>query len=1055
MTFKKLNNIVGWVIFAIATTVYTLTVEDTASFWDCGEFIAVSYKLMVPHPPGAPLFLLIGRLFSFLSFGNVEKVAFWINMVSVLSSAFTILFMYWSIVLIAKKIIKPQIALEDADGHGNEIYTLGEQLSLIVTGAIGALAYTFSDSFWFSAVEAEVYGMSSFFTAFVVWAMLKWDTIRDAAEENKWLIFIAYIMGLSIGVHLLNLVTIPALGYIYYSKKYAKQTPKGFIITMLISLLIVGIIMVGVIPGLPSIAGKFEIFFKNGFGFPFGFGAILFTILFLGGVVYSILYSIKKQNVLMNTISVGFAFILIGYSSYAIILIRSNFNPPIDENDPQDAMSFVSYLKREQYGDRPLLYGRTFMSKPIDTKIGDSVYRKGKDRYEGYDVRTETVYSDNVLLPRMYSGGEDHPDLYRSWAGMTPEEKPNLINNIYYMFKYQIGHMYLRYFLWNFAGRDGDEKEAAWLSPTASNENLPPIIANNKARDNFYMLPLILGLVGLFYQLKKDEKGFIIIGLLFILTGVAIVVYLNSPPVEPRERDYIYVGSYYAFCMWIGFGALAIMEMLRKTIQNETIRPVVAGALSLSVPLLMGFKGWDNHNRSGRYHSIDQAKNTLRSCAKNAVLFTGGDNDTFPLWYVQDVEGFRTDVRVLVLSYFATDWYVEQSRQKVYESSPLPYTLNFENYQAGVNDFVPYVENTTVKNGIDLKAYIGLVKTKHEALMVELQGGSFTASLPSKTLLLPINKQEIIAKGVVPKEKQNRIVDTVYIKMKESARALYKSDLMILDLIATSNWDRPIYFNNTSARSMQLELRNYLQMEGMAYRFVPIKAETLNGELGEVDVNIMTKNMQTFQFRGFENPKAYHDDEYRKFGANERECYYRLGMQMFLDGKRKEAEQILDSALIKIPDFSIPYDYDYNLPKYVEVYHLLGKDDKAKALAEDLTKRATENLNYVLKNNGFNNGSLKDYSTMILQQLMLGYRRAAEREAGIANNLQRKLDKTTNNELDIKVVDTETDSTATNTDEVEKLKKRIERAKKRELFYGQELEKYNAIFTSYYDKLYR
>ncbi len=1050
---------VGWVLFGIATLVYTLTVEPTASFWDCGEFIAVSYKLMVPHPPGAPLFLLIGRLFSFLALGNVEKVAFWINMVSVLSSAFTILFMYWSIVFIAKKIVKPTA------NNGNELtYTQGEQLSLIITGAIGSLAYTFSDSFWFSAVEAEVYGMSSFFTAFVVWAMLKWETIEDASDENKWMIFIAYIIGLSIGVHLLNLVTVPALGYIYYNKKYAKQDFQGFVIAMLLSLVIVGIIMVGVIPGLPSIAGKFEIVFKNTFGLPFGAGALFFTFLFLGALVYGIQYSIKHQKVLMNTILLSFSFILIGYASYAIILIRSNFNPPIDENDPQDVMSFVSYLKREQYGDRPLLYGRTFMSERDGVEKGEAMYRKGKDTYEIYDYRTEVIYKDNVLLPRMYSQGDDHPDLYRSWANMREGEKPTLANNLYYMFKYQIGHMYFRYFLWNFAGRDGDEKEAAWLSPFESSEGMPAIVANNKARDNYYMLPLILGLIGLFYQLKKDEKGFIIVGLLFILTGVAIVVYLNSPPVEPRERDYIYVGSYYAFAMWIGFGALAIMEFLKKAIANDTLRPVVAGSLALVVPALMGFKGWDNHNRSGRYHSIDQAKNTLRSCAKNAVLFTGGDNDTFPLWYVQDVEGFRTDVRVLVLSYYATDWYIEQTRRQAYESAPLPYSLTFDNYKSGVNDFLPYVENPYVKGGIDLKQYLTLIRKNDEALLVELQGGSFTASIPTRTLFLPINKKEIIAKNVVPKEKHHRIVDTLVIKMKQSSSALYKSDMMILDLIASSNWDRPIYFNNTSSRSMALELRDYLQMEGMAYRLVPVKAETLGGELGEVDAKIMDKNMQTFQFRGFESAANYHDEEYRKFGANERECYYRLGMQLFLDGNKKRAEEVLDSALIQIPDYSIPYDYDYHLPKYVELYHLLGKDDKAKALGKRLLEMSETNLKFVVANpgNGIQYSSLKDYAMMSMQQLMLGYRRAADREGGIAASLERRIQKFEKPELNITIVEdepnlsAEDDSTAnaTNT-EVEKLKKRIERAKKRQEFYKAEFDRHEEIFRSYYDRFYK
>jgi hypothetical protein len=1051
MRFKKLNDIVGWLLFAIATVVYTLTVEETASFWDCGEFIAVSYKLMVPHPPGAPLFLLIGNLFSKLAFGNVEKVAFWINMVSVLSSAFTILFMYWSMVLIGRKMIgSPQ----GTDGE----YSTAQQYSLVLAGVVGSLAYTFSDSFWFSAVEAEVYGMSSFFTAFVVWAMLKWETIEDEVTENKWLVFIAYIMGLSIGVHLLNLVTIPALAYIYYYKKYKVHTPKGFITAMVIGLVIVGVILVGVIPGLPSIAGKFELFFVNGMGLPFGTGAVIFTFLFLAALVFGIRYSIQKGNVQLNTVLLGFSFVLIGYMSYAIILIRSNQNPPIDENDPQDVMSFVSYLKREQYGDRPLLFGRTFLSERTGVERKEAMYRKGKDKYEIYDYRTETTYADNVLLPRMYSQGEDHPELYRSWANLKEGQKPTLIDNLYYMFKYQIGHMYFRYFLWNFVGRDGDEKEANWLQPFESDTDVPPIIANNKARDNFYALPLILGLIGLFYQLQKDEKGFIIVGLLFILTGVAIVVYLNSPPVEPRERDYIYVGSFYAFAMWIGFGVLAISEWLKKVIAAENLRPLVAGGLAMVVPALMGFKGWDNHNRSGRFHSIDQAKNTLRSCAKNAVLFTGGDNDTFPLWYVQDVEEFRTDVRVLVLSYYATDWYIEQTRRKTYDSEPLPYSLAFDNYKSGTNDFIPYVENPNVKNGIDLKEYLTLVSKNSEALLVELQGGGATMSIPSKVLFYDVDKEAVLKNNVVPKSKQNRIVSRMNFKMKNGVSYLMKSDLLLLDLIATSNWSRPIYFNNTSARSLNFEVRDYLQMEGMAYRLIPVKAETMNGELGEVEAEIMAKNMATFEFRGFENPNAYHDEEYRKFGANERECFQRLAMQQFLDGKRKLAIQTLDSSLIKIPDFSIPYDYDYHLPKYVAAYHLFGDDKKAEALRNELLTRTERNLKFAEKNNSFHYSSLKDFSLMIMQQLMLGYRNNAEREGMLATYWEKKQQKS---ELNVVTQDsatfdenikleTETDSTANND-----LQKRIERHKKREEFYANEFEKLEKLFRGYYDKFYK
>ncbi len=1014
LDFKKVNNLVGWALFGVALTVYTLTVEETASFWDCGEFIAVSYKLMVPHPPGAPFFLLMGRMFSFLAMGNTEMVAFWINMLSVISSAFSILFLYWSIVLIGSKMFIDHI-------HEGKL-TDNQKVSLVMSGVIGALSYTFSDSFWFSAGEAEVYGMSSFFTAFVVWAMLRWETIQDPQIENKWMLLIAYMVGLSIGVHLLNLVTIPALAMIYFYKKY-EFSWKGLGLALFGGLVIVGIINTGIIPGLPTIAGKFEIIFVNDFNLPFGSGALVFTILILSALGYGIYYSIKNQMVTLNTALLSLTFILIGYSSYALILIRSNFDPPIDENDPQDIMTFVSYLKREQYGDRPLLYGRVFTSeREGKARRGAPIYAKGKDKYEIVDYRTEVDYNDEVLLPRMYSTGSNHPELYRQWAGMEEGEKPTLFDNLYYMFNYQIKHMYLRYFMWNFAGRESDERDADWLSPFASNSDLPEDVTRNKARDNFYLLPLILGMIGLWFQWQRDEKRFYFVLMLFILTGVAIVVYLNSPPVEPRERDYIYVGSFYAFAMWIGFGTLAISELLGKYLKNNKLQPVLAGAICLLVPLLMGTKGWDNHNRSNRYHSIDQAKNTLRSCAPNAVLFTGGDNDTFPLWYVQDVEGFRTDVRVVVLSYFSTDWYVKQMQRQVYQSTPLPISFQYEQYKTGTNDFIPYIENERVGEGIDLKKYLDLVKKGSPSLEVPLQGGGKTSLIPAKNMILDVDSAAVVRKGIIPKGRENEVISQMVIRMEEHSGALYKSDLMMLDMLANFNWDRPIYFNNTSANTSNLNLRPYLHLEGMAYRLLPILAED-GGRLSSVNVEVMAENLQKFEYRGFEDPKAYHDEEYKKFGANLRSAYLKLAREYYANKQDDQAKAILDTCLINIPDESIPYDY--YIPQFVEMYHQLGADEQATELAEIMAKRATENLEYIYQNNlnNLSNSSLKERSLMTLQQLMLTYRRAEQRESRILE-IERQIN-----------LENPADTT---------------QISERQKYFAQEYKRYEALFREYY-----
>lgn len=935
MNFKFLNNIIGWLIFIIALTTYAITVEDTASFWDVGEFIAVSYKLMVPHPPGAPFFLLLGRMASFLSFGNVEEVAYWINMLSVVASAFTILFLFWSITLFSRKLIKTN----------GEALSNNQIIAVLGAGLIGALVYTFSDTFWFSAVEAEVYAMSSFLTAFVVWAMLKWELIEDESASNRWLLLIAYVFGLSIGIHLLNLVAIPALGLIYYFKKYPNVTKKGLALTLLISGLIVIIINYGIIPGLPFIAGKLEILFVNGFGLPFGSAIIFFVLLILSGLVYGIYYSQKNGRVLMNTSLLSLAFIFIGYSSYTLVVIRSAYNPPIDENNPEDIMSVVSYLLREQYGSRPLLYGQYFTAETIDQHKGAPVYTKGKDKYVISDYKLVNEYDpkQKTILPRMWSGA--HASTYREIMNLKPGEKPTFVDNIVYMFKQQMGHMYWRYFMWNFAGRESDIQDASWLGPFDSfKSDVPESIRNNRGRNNYFMLPLILGLIGMVFSYKKDPKQFFIIMALFFLTGLALILYLNSPPTEPRERDYIYVGSYYAFAFYIGFGVLGLISLL-----SRLMKPAIAGLvtiiLSLSAPVIMAAQNWDDHDRSDRFFSVDSAKNFLASCAPNAILFTGGDNDTFPLWYVQEVEGFRTDVRVVVLSYFNTDWYIEQMTRPAYESDPFPFSLTKEDYrQGGLNDFLLYDPNSGITGAINLKQYLKLLKDNIPQLRYETKAGA-SHIVPSKEMFLNVDTTQVKALGIIPEKMNQYMVPRMQFKMKKNY--LEKKDLMALDLIATNDWKRPIYFNNTSRQGIGLDFTNYLVQEGNAFRLLPLN--NLNSDVDMVNTDLMYKNvMENFYFRELDNPKVYYNEDYRKFVLNHRTSLNTLTAALISEGQDEKARDVALKNVEAMPDVAVPFDY--STPSTIEYLLILGEKERAVQMATTLGRRADEKVDYYLKN---------------------------------------------------------------------------------------------------------
>ncbi|HEY0653534.1 MAG TPA: DUF2723 domain-containing protein [Chryseosolibacter sp.] len=938
MNFQKINNIAGWSVFAIALITYWVTMEPTASFWDCGEFIAIAYKLEVSHPPGAPLFMLIGRMFSFLAFGDVTKVAYWINFSSVLAGAFTSVFLFWSITLLGRKLFKVN-SLADL--------TADRAWVLVGAGLVGSLAYTFCDSAWFSAVEAEVYSMSSFFTAFVVWAMLKWEVIEDDSKANRWLILIFYMMGLSIGVHLLNLVTIPALALIYYFKKY-KPTTWGVVLAMLISLFIIFFINALSIPGLPTLAGKLEIAFVNSMGMPFGSGAIFTGLLIVGALVFGIYKTQVNNQPILNTFLVATAFILIGYSSYAMIVIRSSYNTPINQNDPSDVMSFVRYLKREQYGSRPLLYGQYFNAQVVEYEAGELVYVKGKEKYEVADKKQSYKYDPKQMtpFPRIYSTDPSHQQTYREILNLRENEKPTFVDNIWFLLKHQIGHMYVRYFFFNFAGRESDNQGADWMRPSLWFDDLPPILKENGGRNNFFMIPFVLGLIGMFYQSVNNTRNFVVVALLFVLTGVALVIYLNSPPTEPRERDYIYTGSYYAYCFWIGFAVIALAETFTRFTKNLKTAGIVATVVCLSAPALMAKDGWDDHDRSKRYFSVDAAINYLQSCAPNAILFTGGDNDTFPLWYSQEVEGVRTDVRVIVLSYYNTDWYINQTMRQTYESKPFPYTLTAANYrQGGPNDYLPYY-NANIKS-MDLKQYLDLIKRDHKGL----RGVYQTVNIfPTREVTLQVDVEKVKSLGIVPKNLEQYIVPEMKLKLRSGAGALEKKDLAMLDVLATADWERPIYVNNTSMAQFNIDISRYVVQEGNAYRILPVYNPDANIDF--VNTSVAFENMtKKFQYRGLDDPTIYYTQDYRSFVQNHRSSFNTLAQALIAEGDSAKAREALMFSLTKMPDEGVRYDFTN--AQMVELLLEVGEKEKAIEIATLMGERFDQQATYYFSKRDF------------------------------------------------------------------------------------------------------
>ena len=965
--FKKVNNIVGWLVFAIATSVYFLTLEPTASWWDCGEYIATAYKLQVGHPPGAPLFQLLGRFFSLFAFGNLGKVALMINIMSALSSSFTILFLFWTITMLAKKLFV---------SAGDDNLTGGQGWAVIGAGMVGALAYTFSDSFWFSAVEGEVYAMSSFFTAIVFWAILRWEEVADHRHGFRWILLIAYIMGLSIGVHLLNLLAIPAIVYVYYFKKY-KFSTKGFFLAGFVSLIILSLIMYVIIPGIVSLAGKFELIFVNSFGLPFNSGTIFYFLLLIGLIVGGLYYSRKKGKVILNTAILAIVFILIGYSSFFILVIRANANTPINENDPKDAISLLSYLNREQYGTWPLLTGQYYNSPEVGRDDGNPVYMKDekkgkyviKDDRKGiipvYDERFTTIFPRmwsnqkpaHIRLYKEYGGNKGKPIKFTKADGTTEViYKPTFGENLRFFFTYQVSHMYLRYFMWNFAGRQnyhesqGGYDHGNWISGIGfidnwrlGNQSNLPKSMQSPAHAKFYFLPLILGLIGFFFHLRKSKKDSWVVFLIFFMTGFAIIIYLNQTPLQPRERDYAYAGSFYAFAIWIGLGVLALYESLSRKMTNKVMAAGLVTVVSLLlVPTVMATQGWEGHDRSGKYAARDFARMYLESCEPNAILFTNGDNDTFPLWYVQEVEGIRTDVRVVNYMLSSGDWYVDQMFNKAYDSEPLPLTIPRDIYKRGDMNYIPVFVKTNSRVG--LKDVIDFIADKDKRTKAQLRSGEWVNILPAKKLKMVIDSATVVNTGTVKPEDADKIVSEIDWDVKQSG--LVRNDILLLDFIATNNWERPIYFANPNAVASVLNVDKYCHLEGVVYRFKPVPALNYNKKLGGVDPERAYETLMADDVRWgrLNEDDVVVDRESERTAGMMKQNYSLLARTLTNMHKYDSAVEVMDRGIYFFPDKKFPYDY--GMIPWADNYYKAGAAEKGNEVVKTIFENYVEDLHY-------------------------------------------------------------------------------------------------------------
>ncbi len=972
MTFKKLNNMVGWLAGLIATVVYFITMEPTVSWWDCGEYISTSFKLQVGHPPGAPLFQLIARFFTLFAGGDVTKVALMVNSMSAICSGLSITFLFWTITMIARKLWMK----DDEDSPW------ANKIGVLVAAFVGAMAYTFSESFWFNAVEGEVYAMSSLFTAVTFWAILKWERVADTPYSSRWIILIAFLIGLSIGVHLLNLLCIPAFVYVFYFKKWPKTTFKGFLLAGLVSLALLWFLNMFLIPQVVNLAGKFELFFVNSLHAPFNLGTIVYFALLIGLIVWGLVFTTRRKKFIANIAILSVMFILIGYSSFFMLVIRANTNTPINENEPKDALSMLAYLNREQYGSWPLLYGAYYNAPMSDIDDGKPIYVKDKKtgRYVITDDKknTQPVYASETktLFPRMWSTQARHVSMYENYRkdargvvkgdkvtvrtldGTTQVvNKPTFGQNLRFFINYQCNWMYWRYFMWNFVGRQndiesqGELEHGNWISgihfideARLGNQRDIPDCLQNPGRTQFYFLPLILGLCGLFWLLRKDLKSSWIIFLLFIMTGLAIVVYLNQTPYQPRERDYSYAGSFYAFAIWIGLGVMALIDWLeRLTKRKSVVTTILVGLVCLlAVPGVMASEGWEEHNRGGKTSAHDWAENYLSQLPPNSVIFTRGDNDTFPLWYIQEVEGFRTDVRVVNYMLSSGYWYAHQMARKVYDSEKLPLTLSPQEYDNGVNESIRVIEEESLKGQyVELKQVIDFI---HNPKAVKYYtNGSSTHYLPVRTLKLTVDKEACIRNGIVPESMKDQIVDEIRWEVKDTY--VYKNALLLLDFMASNNWERPVYFTSFSDMASVLGIQEYLHMEGLSYRFIPVKAEDYYKNVGGVyregsyDLLVNKARWGSMNEEG-----VVPDRESIRNTDFARQSYVRLAQSLVNHQEYDSAIVVMDKYQEFFPNEKFPYSL--RLYQFPEMYYECGDSLKGDEFMRKMVKNCCDKADY-------------------------------------------------------------------------------------------------------------
>ncbi|PYF68907.1 glycosyltransferase family 117 protein [Pedobacter nutrimenti] len=919
---QRINNLLGFTFFGTALIVYGLTMEPTMSFWDCGEFISAAYKLQVGHQPGAPLFLMIGKAFSLLSAGNTAKVAYWTNFVSVVASAATIMFLFWTITALAAR-IKPGEAKTDVWAR-------------LAAGGIGALAFTFSDTFWFSAVESEVYALSMLFTAIAFWAILKWERTM----EDRWLVFIALMIGLSIGVHLLSLLTIPAVVLVYYFKKANSVNWKGVLKAFVLGCAILGFVQFFLIQYLVLLAAKSDLFFVNVLGFAFGSGAAFFMLLLAAGLTAGIVFSVKKRKYNLNLGLLCLTCVLMGFSSYFLILIRANAKTNLNLSNPDNAFSLYNYLGRTNYEATPLLYGQSFDSKVVDNTVTGSTYRKGKEKYEESGKTYKTIYDKNELFPRMYSSRADHVQFYQQWANLAEGEHPTFWTNLGFFNSYQMGFMYWRYFLWNFAGKQNDQQsqggvqDGNWISGISavdqhrlgSQKGLPESVLKNEGHNVFYALPLILGLIGMVYVFRKNKAVSIVLAVLFFCTGLAIILYLNQDPLQVRERDYAYVGSFYAFAIWIGLGVLGLKELAGRWAAPKWSL-AMAVLVALLVPFLMGSQGWDDHNRSGKTTALTLAKNYLNSCEKNAILFVTADNDTFPLWYAQEVEGFRTDVRVVNIQYLADASYISQMKKHLGNAAALPISMKADTYKEGVRDILPYVDYG-LKDSVELKDLFAVLTSDQKEDQIEMNDGTLSNFMPARKLKLSIDKEKLLKSGAFKKADEAKLAPVM--EWAFTKKYLTKPDLAILDILLHNDWKRPVYFETSVSQDTYMGLDNYLYLEGYAYRLLPYKrANEKDTKEERSNSDVMYANvMNKMDFSGFKKA-AYLDPESRRVVEQTWRLNNTLAENLLKEGKKEAAHRLMVKSVNELP--LKKYSIRDTLTRFYTINNLYNQGDQLRA----------------------------------------------------------------------------------------------------------------------------